>query len=126
MHWDYNCNFVALYMHNVIPNSDTTRNTFILIQFIVRPLRKYATTVQRLPNIVRTSMTFVQRWVDVVRTSIVHWALTVLNVFKLCHNQIHEAALLLYIDDSLVSNCRAYQKCGVLKNAGSEDPDRHL
>ena len=34
---------------------------------------EYATFVQRLLNVVKTSMTFVERWADIGPTSRVHW-----------------------------------------------------
>ena len=34
------------------------------------------TLVQRLPNVVQTSMTFGQHWVDIVKTSNVHWGVS--------------------------------------------------
>ena len=40
---------------------------------------EYATSVQRLPNVVQTSWTFGQWWVDVVQTSRVYWGISVFH-----------------------------------------------
>ena len=34
---------------------------------------EHVTSVQRLPNVLQTSMMFGQRWVDAVTTQTVHW-----------------------------------------------------
>ena len=62
-------------------NRDTISKDFIFQQSKLKP-SEYATSVQRLSNVVQTPMTFGQRWVDVVKTSRVH--LVVIDVPSLC------------------------------------------